>query len=201
MKWALRVAAYIFHPLFMPLLGVIAYFLITPKFTEPDFVQAKLYAIIIITLFIPIVVFFLLKNLGLVQSVHLVEVKERKYPLMIQCILLLLILRMVFKPYDDPELYYFFLGILFTTLTALFLVFFKFKISLHQMAIAGVTVFFIGLSLHFQVNMLTGIAAFFIINGLVASSRLESDSHTYPELIGGFFIGAIPQLMMFPFWL
>lgn len=201
MNALLRIAAYIFHPLLMPLLGVLCYYIITPRFIEPEFMRAKLYAIIILTTFIPIISFFLLKNLGAVKSIHLEEVSERKYPLMIQSLLVLLILKMVFKPYDDIELYYFFVGILFTSLTALFLVLFKFKVSLHQMAVAGVTLFLIGLSIHFKVNTLLGISLFFIVNGLVATSRLHTKSHTYPELIIGFFIGAIPQFLLFGFWL
>ncbi|GEQ85173.1 hypothetical protein ULMS_06810 [Patiriisocius marinistellae] len=201
MNFLLRIAAYIFHPLFMPLLGVGTYFVVTPRYTEPQFMMAKMYAVIIITIFIPLVSYFLLRSLGIVKSIHLSDIAERKYPLMAQCLLILLLMKMVFKPYDDPELYYFFVGILFTTMTALILVFFSFKISLHQMAIAGVTMFIIGLSIHFQINLIYTMAFFFFVNGLVATSRLHTKSHTYPELIGGFFIGVIPQLILFSYWL
>jgi hypothetical protein len=163
--------------------------------------MAKLFAVIIITIFIPIISFFLLKTLGIITSTHLKNVTERKYPLMIQAMLSILIIKMVFKTYDDLELYFFFVGVLFTTLTALFLVLFKFKVSLHQMAIAGVSMFLIGLSLHFNINLLWVIASFAILNGLVATSRLHTKSHTYPELIIGFFIGVLPQLILFPYWL
>tara|TARA_R110002072_G_scaffold142804_2_gene288285 strand:- start:3692 stop:4297 length:606 start_codon:yes stop_codon:yes gene_type:complete len=201
MNWFLRSAAYLFHPLFMPLLGTITYYLITPRFIEPEFIQARILAVAIVTLFIPLITFFLLKNLSIVSSINLTEVKERKFPLMIQSVLLLLIIKMVFGPFDSPELYYFFVGILFSTITALLMVFFRFKISLHQMGIAGVTMFLIALSVHFKVNALLGIGVFFIINGWVASSRLHTKSHIYPELIVGFFIGLLPQLILLNFWL
>jgi membrane-associated HD superfamily phosphohydrolase len=201
MNFFLRLAAYLFHPLFIPLLGAITYYNITPRYNESLIVQSKIFAIIIITLLIPIITFFLLKNLNVITSIHLKNVEERKYPLMIQCILILLIIKMVFSPYESIEMYYFFLGILCTTLSALMLVFFKFKASLHQMGIAGITMFIIALSVHFKVNLLMGIAIFFICNGWVASSRLHTNSHTVPELITGFFIGIIPQLIMLNFWL
>lgn len=201
MNFFLRLAAYLFHPLFIPLLGAITYYNITPRYSAPLLVQSKIFAITIITLLIPIISFFLLKNLTIITSIHLENVEERKYPLMIQCILILLIIKMVFSPYDNIEMYYFFLGVLCTTLSALILVFFKFKASLHQMGIAGITMFIIALSVHFKVNLLIGIAIFFICNGWVASSRLHTKSHTVPELITGFFIGVIPQLIMLNFWL
>jgi membrane-associated HD superfamily phosphohydrolase len=197
----LRLGSYIFHPLLMPLLGSLLYYIVTPRYVEPEFVQARLLAVAIITLFIPLVTFFLLKNLSLVTTIHLETVKERKLPLMIQCLLLLLIIKMVFDPYENPELYYFFVGILFSAITALLLVLFKFKVSLHQIGIAGVTMFLIALSVHFKINILFGISLFFIINGWVASSRLHTNSHNFTELTIGFFVGLIPQLIMLNFWL
>ena len=102
---------------------------------------------------------------------------------MIQVLLVLLIIKLIFKPYEDIELYYFFVGILAASLTALFLVLFKFKVSLHQMAIAGVTIFLIGVSIHFNINMLGSISILCIINGLVASSRLHTKSHTRARIV------------------
>ncbi len=197
----LRIGAYLFHPLLMPLLGTLIYFVITPRFVEPDLLLAKIMAVCIISFLIPLVSYFLLKNLHVVKSIELYDVNERKVPLMLQCLLLLLIIKMVFNPYDSPELYYFFVAILFSAIAALTLVFFKQKISLHQMGIAGVTTFVIGLSVHFKLNLLVWIILLFIANGWVASSRMHTRSHSSIELTIGFFLGAIPQFVLFNFWL
>ncbi len=201
MNTFLRIGAYLFHPLLMPLLGTLLYFVITPRYVDPDLLCANLMAVCIITLLIPLVTFFLLKNLKVVSSIHLEGVGERKIPLMIQCILLLLIIKLVFNPYDSREMYYFFVGALFSSLAALLMVFFKLKVSLHQMAIAGVTMFLIALSVHFKVNLLIWIILLFIANGWVASSRLHTESHSVAELIIGFFVGLIPQLLVLNYWL
>lgn len=201
MKLFLKAASYIFHPLLMPILGTILYYIVTPKYIDPQLVRVEFFAIIIITILIPIVIFFLLKNLRVVETIYLKEVKERKFPLMIQCILLLLIIKMVFDPYDDPELYYFFVGILFSAFSALIMVLFKVKVSLHQMGVAGILLFLVGLSAHFKINLLVTISFFLFVNGWVASSRLNNDSHTYPELGVGLLLGALPQLILFNFWL
>ncbi|MCZ6593513.1 MAG: hypothetical protein O6943_01190 [Bacteroidetes bacterium] len=201
MKHFLRIGAYLLHPLLMPLLGALIYFVITPRFIDSEIIRAKLFAIVIITLVVPIVLFILLKNMGWISSLELHNVKERKIPLMLQCLLLLLIIKMVFDPYDSPEMYFFFVGVLFSTISALLLVIFKVKVSLHQMGIAGVTMFIIALSVHFKVNMLVWIGLVALANGWVASSRLHTNSHTYPELILGFFVGLIPQFLMLNFWL
>ncbi|MBG43834.1 MAG: hypothetical protein CL530_07685 [Aequorivita sp.] len=201
MRFFLKAASYIFHPLLMPLLGTMIYFNVTPRYLEPELMRANLFAIAIITIFIPLVVFFLLKNLRVVETIYLKDVRERKFPLMIQCILLLLIIKMIFDPYEDPELYYFFVGVLFSAFSALVMVLFRLKVSLHQMGVAGILVFLVGLSAHFKINLLITISFFLFVNGWVASSRLNSDSHTYSELGIGLLLGAIPQLILFNLWL
>ena len=162
MNYFLRSAAYIFHPLLMPLIGARLYFGLTPRFIEPHVINTKTYAIVIITILIPLISFFLLKNLGLIKSINLKEVQERKFPLMIQILLILVIIKLVFNSYQSPEMHYFFVGILFTTISALVLVIFNFKVSLHQMGVAGVTMFLIALSIHFNKNYLLEIGSFFL---------------------------------------
>lgn len=201
MNLFLKAAAYIFHPLLMPLLGAILYFSATPRYVDIKLMQIDLFAIAIITLFIPLVVFFLLKNLGVVKTIYLKETQERKFPLMIQCVLLLLVIKWIVDPYEAPELYYFFVGILFSAFSALLMVLFKVKVSLHQMGVAGILMILIGLSAHFKINLLITISFFLFVNGWVASSRLNSDSHTYPELGAGFLVGVLPQLILFNLWL
>ena len=201
MNYFLRSASFIFHPLLMPLVGTGLYFKLTPKFIEPEIIIIKTYAIIIITILIPLISFFLLKNLRLVKSINLKEVKERKYPLMIQIILIFIIITRVFTKYHNPELYYFFVALAVSSLTALILVIFNFKASLHQMGIAGVTMFLILLSIHFTENYLFEISLFFLINGWVASSRLETKSHSISELFIGFILGVFPQFIILNYWL
>ena len=200
MNYFLQSASFIFHPLLMPLVSVGLYFKLTPKFIEPEIIIIKTYATIIITIIIPLISFFLLKNLRLVKSINLKEVKERKYPLMIQIILIFIIITRVFTKYQNPELYYFFIAVAVSSLAALILVIINFKVSLHQMGIAGVTMFLIALSIHFTENYLFEISLFFLINGWVASSRLETKSHSISELIIGFIVGIFPQFIMLNYW-
>lgn len=197
----LRIAAYLFHPLIMPLLGAFVYYSVTRRFIDQEIIQTKLIALFIVTVCIPIVSYFLLRNLNWVQTFHLSETRERKAPLMIQCVLLLLVLKMVYNPYDTPELYFFFVGILFSALSAFILVVLDFKASLHMMGIAGVTFFTFGLSVHFTTNLLIVLSLLFFVNGWVASSRLYTRSHTGVELAVGAFLGIIPQLILLGYWL
>lgn len=201
MNHILRSISFIFHPLFMPLLGVIFYFSKSPRFIPKEVIWAKLVSLFILTIVLPILLYFLLKTLGKVKSVYLETTTERIYPLLLNCIVILIVIQRILTPTQIIELYYFFIGILISTIMCLALVIFKFKASIHMMAICGVFMFFIALSIHFSININGTLALMAIIMGAIATSRLHMNAHTYKELIMGVFIGIIPQLILVPYWL
>jgi hypothetical protein len=70
-----------------------------------------------------------------------------------------------------------------------------------MISISSLTVFIIGLSLHFQNPNTVLITVLLLLNGFVASSRLEMKAHTNTELILGFVLGVVPQLLLLVLWL
>jgi len=197
----LKAAAYIFHPLLMPLYGMFCYYSVTPKFIDQRIMVSKYLAIAIVLVSIPLVSYLLLKNLRIVNSIQLETVQERKIPLLLQCFLTLLVIKTLFSPFGSPELYYFFIGALFSSFSALVLVYFKIKASLHLIGISGVLVFIVGLSAHFKINLLLWLSCFIFATGWVATSRLHTKSHTPSEIVIGFVLGALPQFIVFTYWL
>ncbi len=197
MRIFLQIGSILYHPLLIPLIGSVLYFYLTPRFIDWEWAGIHLMSIMIITIAIPLVVYFILRSLGLVESIYLKNVRERRYPLMILCLLLLLIIKKVLHPYDNPELYFFFVGLLFSSTSALIMVLLRVKVSLHQIGVAALLVFLIGLSVHFKIHLLATISFLLFSNGWVASSRLSANAHTIPELIIGFFVGALPQFVLY----
>ena len=201
MNRILKSISYIFHPLIMPLLGVIFYFSKSPRFIPKDIIQAKLVSLFILTIILPILLYFLLKTLGKVKSINLESTNERVYPLLINSIIIILVIKRIATPSQVVELYFFFLGILISNLTCLLLAILKFKASIHMIGISGIFMFFVALSIHFSININGTLALMMIIIGAIATSRLHMNAHTYLELILGFFIGLIPQLILVNHWL
>lgn len=201
MNKVLKSISFVFHPLIMPLLGVLLYFSKSPRYIPVEIIKAKLISISILTIILPILLFFLLKTLGKVKTIYLETTRERILPLLLNCIVVLLVLDRIITPNQIIELYYSFVGILISTLTCLILVILKFKASHHMVSIAGVLMFFIGLSIHFSININGTLALLFILTGAIATSRLHLQAHTFIELIIGFFIGLIPQLILLKYWL
>ena len=201
MNFFLKSVSYIIHPLLMPILGALIYFVVAPRFIPDEIIISKLFVLVIITIIIPIILYFLLKNLGLVSSIHIANVKQRKIPLLLQSIILIVVIKMVIDVYHFPALYFFFLGALFSLLSAIFMVLFSIKASLHMIGISAITIFVIMLSIHFGLNLTLLIAVLMTLNGLVATSRLYCKAHTTKELIIGTVIGILPQITLANLWL
>jgi len=201
MNQLLRALSFIFHPILMPLLGVVFYFSKTPRFIPEPIVKAKVFSITILTIALPILLYYLLKTLNRVDSFYLQTTKERLVPLAINIGIIVLILLRVFTLEEIPELYFFFLGILCSTLCCLILALFKFKASIHMIGSAGFFMFAIALAIHFKININGTVALMSIILGAIATSRLHVKAHTPIELIIGFLVGLSPQLLLLNWWL
>ena len=201
MKLLLKAVSYLFHPIWMPFLSSLLYFAITPRFFPQEVVRSKLMAIAIMTLFIPIVFYFLLKTLGQARSYFLESVEERKWPLLFYAATNMVVIEFVLDAFDYPELYYYFLAIFFSAILGLVLVLLKVKISLHMLGLGGFVMFLIGLSIHYNLNLIYTISFFLAVLGLTASSRLHYMAHTMTELSLGFLIGVLPQVLVLYYWI
>lgn len=200
MKFLLKIASYLFHPLWMPMAGSLFYFLFIPRYFPEEIIKAKLMAIAIITIFIPIVFYFLLKNLGKARNIFLEQTEERKWPLFFFSLLCIMVLNQILSFYNYPGLFYYFCGILISTILALLFVLLKIKASLHLVGISGLLMFITGFCINFHLNFIYTIGFLMIATGLTATSRLYYRAHTTKELILGFLIGFVPQFVMFTLW-
>ncbi|MDT0539168.1 MULTISPECIES: hypothetical protein [Croceitalea] len=201
MKVLLKSFSYVFHPLFIPIGGTVAYFLVTPKYSSLEIQSGNILPIFILTVIIPIIFFFILKNLGLIGSIFAPTLAERKYPLYISIILYLMILYKVIPQNYINELYFFFVGLVIASVSILLLLFLKIKASIHLMGMGSLLLFLFGLSIHFETNITFAIAIFTICTGLVATSRLFMNAHSRAELLIGILIGICSQLFMLKYWL
>lgn len=201
MKKFLPFFSYAFHPIFIPLLGTFFYVLLDARyFTIMQYLILFL-QITIITFFLPIAFFYLLRTFGKIDSVMLSDINHRKIPLILHVALLSILIQKSITIDLFPPLYCFFLGGIISAILAFILLYAKFKASIHMIGISALTVFIIGLSLKNEVNTVNLVAFFLILNGLVASSRLVMKAHTNKELLIGFLCGFLPQLGLFYIWL
>ena len=157
--------------------------------------------VLIVMVLIPIAFFFLLRTLGKVDTVMISDVSQRRTPLFLQALLIVLLMWQSLSPDRIPPLYFFFLGALLTTALCLGFAFARIKVSLHMAGIGAMLFFVIGVSIHNQYNAVVPLAFLLVITGFVASSRLEMNAHSHRELILGFGCGLLPQIGLWCFWL
>lgn len=108
-KQFLPVFSYIFHPIFISLYGTLFYFLMVPHYGTENMIYLTLIQVSILTLFLPLALYFLLVSLGHISSFTEASIKERKFPVFIQAILLFSLIYLN-KFQFSSDLFYFFIG-------------------------------------------------------------------------------------------
>ena len=201
LKKILPVFSYIFHPIFVSIYGTLFYFLITHSFFYNSQIIVTIVQVTILTLLLPISMYFLFRSLGVVTSFTEASISERKMPIAVQALLLFVLIKFSVSKDTVGELYFFFLGGFFSSVVVLASVILKFKASLHMIGISALTCFIYGISLYYQIPFINLIAFCIVCMGFVATSRLYMKAHTYLELIAGIIIGAAPQIFLFQYWL
>ncbi len=201
MQRFLRSLGYIFHPLFIPVYATLFYFLIASNYFYKHEIYLIFLQVFILTVLLPISIYYLLKSLGKIKSTILLDKKERRLPLAFYSVLIFILIKHSFSTFVVPELYYYFLGILISTLMALSLVLLGFKASLHMMAMASFTMFVISVSAYYQIRFVSLIAFLILCCGFVGSSRLSIKAHNNRELALGILLGIVPQAGLWYLWL
>ncbi|MEP3207865.1 MAG: hypothetical protein ABJN95_01670 [Maribacter sp.] len=201
MKLFLKVITYLFHPLFIPIAGTLAYFMITPRYTPNEFQSGNILPIFILTVIIPIIAFLILKNVGVIAAVFMPNIAERKYLLYIGISLLLMVVYKVIPNNYAIELHFYFVGLIGATFASIVLLFFNFKSSIHLMGMGSLFMYLVCLSVHFEINITIALSLVILATGLVATSRLYLQSHGRAALLVGFLLGVISQLLTVKFWL
>lgn len=200
-KKCLPLFSYIFHPIFSSIYGTLFFFVIAKNYFNNPQIYITLIQVTILTVLMPLSMYFLFRSLGLLSSFTEASIAERRMPIAIQAILLFVLIKYSISKEMFTELYYFFLGGLLSTLVVLSAVLLKFKASLHMIGISALTAFIYGLTVYYQLPFTYLIGICIICMGFVASSRLYKKAHTPIELITGIFIGMVPQLLLFKYWL
>ena len=201
-KKCLPVFSYIFHPIFISLYGTLFFFSIAKSYYYNPQIYITLLQVTILTVLLPLSLFFLMRSLGMLHSFTEASLTERRLPITIQAVFLFVLLNESISREIFTELYFFFLGGLISAVLVLGAVLLKFKASLHMIGISALTAFIYGLSNYYKLPFSSYVIGICIIcMGFVASSRLYKKAHTPVELLAGMAIGIIPQLLLYNYWL
>tara|TARA_R110000850_G_scaffold201744_1_gene327684 strand:- start:136558 stop:137166 length:609 start_codon:yes stop_codon:yes gene_type:complete len=192
--------SYIFHPIFVTFYGVLLYIWLSCLGLN-SLSLVLLIQVVILTMLLPLSIYYLLKATGYINSFTEATIHERKIPILLQALFLFLLIKFSGFIEDLPAIYFFLIGGLIASIIAFVLTFINFKVSLHMIGVSSLLAFIISLYVYLNVPIIPLIALMILFVGSVASSRLYMKSHNYLELFAGSMIGLLSQLFLWQFYL
>jgi hypothetical protein len=187
-----KVISVIFHPLFMPLYGMIIIFTAPTLFSYIPFNVKKILLFVIATnnILVPLSLmpFFRYKNI--IRSWNIETRKERIIPLLSVSFFYSVTSYIIFR----LQIPLFIKSFIFATALlaiAVSIINFWWKISLHSVGAGALAGLVIALSVNMMIPLTWFLIPVLIIAGLILSSRLRLETHNPPEVYIGFITGFI----------
>jgi len=189
---AAKIISVIFHPVFMPLYGLILIFS-TPTIYSYISLPAKkmLFLIVLINnIVLPLILLVILKSKKFILSWEMENRKERLLPLFFATILYAITSYVIIKYPVPIFIKTYFVGIFFVAAT-LTVINNWWKISIHAAASGAITALMLMLSFRMYHITILPLAVTIAVAGLILSSRLKLNSHTPAQAWFGFLLGLI----------
>lgn len=196
MKNLAQLVSYLFHPILVPLQTVGLYFIVQYYYFTPLELSIILSQVAIVTFFIPISLYYLMRSLRILQSSVMVsETKERIFPFALNILLLYTLKSLVLYNNSAYELKIYFWGLMLSYSLLLVGALCKQKYSVHTTLLTAGLTFFTLLLIHQKTPALILLIGCILITGLTTSARLYLRAHTSYEVLVGGLIGTIPQIL------
>jgi len=192
-----RIISLLFHPLFMPVYGLI-FLLNGPTFLRYLPLEAKkilLFVLIINNVMIPMGLMMFFRYRHLISSYNIDDRNERIMPLLTTSILFCTTSFIIFR-FQVP---FFIKSFIFATSVVaiiLSMINFWWKISIHSAAAGALTSTVLILSFKMNADLIWYIVAIILISGAVLSSRLRLNSHEPSQVWAGYATGFL-GIMLF----
>ncbi|MBL4668131.1 MAG: hypothetical protein HRT73_00515 [Flavobacteriales bacterium] len=201
MRIAAKIISYIFHPLIMPIIGLLIIFNTDSyiNYAVPtELKQAVLVLVGTSTFVIPLLISILLLNRKVINSLEMETQKERMIPYAFTILFYIFTLYMLKQAPIPPIIFNFIIGATLSVMFA-FIINIKWKVSAHMIGIGGLVgaLFCISILLEIYITPFLIIALF--IAGLIGSARLFLKAHNQSQIYVGFVVGMISQIIILYF--
>ena len=177
-----KIISVILHPIVVPTIGVILYFILIPNNYASKTKLTLLSLIFVVTYLIPLLILIVFKKLKLIKTFNANSIQERKLPVAVMIVLFYLLANTITNSSGLRDI-----GLLFyATSAALTLTYvsfaFQLKASIHLLALGISTSFFIVLGFLYTTNFALVIILNILLAGIVAIARLYLKAHTPREV-------------------
>jgi hypothetical protein len=196
-----KILSYIFHPVFMPLIGLALIFNsgIYQSEIPVSYIRFMYLIVLLCNILLPVSIIPVLIYLRHIQNSEIDERQERILPLFFATICFYLGYYIVSK-YSHSQLINIFMLSMAAIVVSVMIISVFWKISLHMTGIGGITGLIIILSYLYRADIITYLCIAIVLSGIIASVRLASGSHTRLQILAGYLLGLLGMVgLMFQF--
>ena len=192
MKLLSKILSVVFHPMLMPTLGI---FLILHSGTHLSYLPFEVKRVVYIIVFIsscllPISLLPLFLQMKLIKSFHMETARERIYPVLAAGVFYFLGYFLLSRLNISQLIEAFILSSLVAVLLSVGISFF-WKISMHSLAVGGVTGVLAGVMFRYGVDLIFLISLMVLISGATVSARLYLNAHSPSQVYSGYLLGFV----------
>jgi membrane-associated phospholipid phosphatase len=192
MKLFSKILSFLFHPMLMPTLGL---FFIFSAGTHLSYIPFEIKRLVYLIVFIsscllPISLLPLFFQMKVIKSFKRETARERIYPVLTTGVFYFLGYFFLSRLNISPLIENFVLATLVAVLVAAGISFF-WKISLHAIAVWGVTAALAGMMFKYGVDLMLLVSLMLLISGLTTTARLYLNAHTPSQVYVGYATGFI----------
>lgn len=187
-----KVVSLLFHPLLMPLYGLLVIFYAPTILAYlPSAVKKILFLIILINnVFVPLSLMPYFRYRNIITSWAIKERKERILPLIVTSVLYSVTAYVIYR-FKIPGFIKSFILVSAFLVIAVTIVNFWWKVSIHSAGAGAVTVLIALLSVLMQADLRGLLITAVLMTGIIMTARLYLNSHKPAEVWAGLFIGII----------
>lgn len=194
-----RIFSLLLHPFLSPIYGILLFQWINPRSTHAFWPINHYIPLFILTCIIPSAGWIFGHQLSISKLPKRRRIKTFVSGIFFIAALILLIAGPFPLPLN-PEIIYFFLGLMIAFITYLVILLLGYSTDLHMVGIGNLLAFLILNSLFYTLALTEIIAGMLFLTGLLASTRIYQTKTGYAAIIIGWLIGFTAQLSLFKFW-
>ena len=191
-RFLARVFSVIFHPLFMPLYGIVIIFYSGTFLSIMDKSLMKMIMLFVAatTIGLPLSLITLFVHFKFIKDLQMNERRERILPYITTFIFY------AFTQYfvRNFPINYFFTEFLFACTISVLVVIgisLVWKISSHMVGIGGIVGLILALTFEFRTDLMIYLVILLLIAGFLGTARIKLESHTPSQVYSGFILGVI----------
>ena len=183
-----QLLSYGLHPGSLPTVGTLYIIYALPQIFNLESIVRMMSIVLVGTYIIPVIVIYIMTLLGIIESVHLINKKDRIYPYTITTLSALLTSRILTSMGAPLEIIYCSLGCAFILVVSAVLIPF-FKSSAHLAGITGFAGLYLGMNEKYGSGEFKNMLIIILLCIALAWARIYLKRHTLKEVLTGSILG------------